>query len=114
MQHIAIPLALEALSALTPRDLVAVTVLRYTFDETLGFTPMTERRTVEDAICAAAEGFTGSFNYADTLQHDCMSFAAVPDVQRKHMLFISNGNPNDSTKDYLNIMRNAYQQDESP
>ena len=106
---IAIQGALACVDTLSTRDYVGVTVLSSTYETQIEMTPMSKKATIKTAIRDVANSVDGGTAYSPSLEAACRAFQGLPsDVKRRHILFLSDGAPADTGRDYYSSIIQRY------
>lgn len=101
--------AKEGLKALDDRDYVGIVTFGSTAKTVLPLTPVSERRKIESAIDRIDVEMSGTV-YSNGLERAGMALKAIEKVNKKHIIFISDGSPSGGDTEYLNkteINKNA-------
>lgn len=99
--------AAACLDALTERDWVGIMTLEDTYDEKISLTPRTQR----DKILSAIDGIEvgGGTVYSGALNAARRALTAC-DVEKRHIILVSDGEPGDDSADYLAAARELKKQ----
>ncbi len=99
--------AAACLDALTERDWVGIMTLEDTYSEQISLTPRTQRDKILSAIDGIEVGggtvYTGAINAARRALTAC-------DVEKRHIILVSDGEPGDKAADYLQAARELKKQ----
>ncbi len=97
--------ARNCVELLSDRDYCGVVSFTTITDTLSDLTPVARRQEIYSAITALEEGDTGGgTTYAEAIRLAGLALKQV-DVERKHIVFISDGEPGDTQEDYLNSIQ---------
>ncbi len=99
--------AKACLYALSDRDFCGVVALASDFSIEEALRPVTERRKIESAIDNIS-GNGGGTNYSSSLQRASDALAACKDVERRHIILVTDGQPGDPKEQYTGIIKSAF------
>lgn len=99
--------ATSCLNAMTERDYYGVMTLENTYNEALGLTPVTEEYKIVQAINSIDQA-GGSTNFAPAFRHAGRALMASNQVQKKHIILVTDGAPGDKEEDYKQAIINNY------
>lgn len=99
--------ATYALSALTERDYVSIMTLDSYAATILPLTPMTKRAKIEEAIDSIGDA-TGGTIYQDALDTAGGALVSLSAVEKRHIIVITDGQPNESPESYEGIIKGYY------
>ncbi len=108
--------AVGCLDVLSPRDYVGVMLMEDSYKVGLDMTPMSQKKKIITAIRRIADGGGGGTYYASAIEHAGRALSTV-DVERKHILLISDGQPGDTLNKsdefagYGNVMQRYHDND---
>lgn len=106
---IAIKGALACVDKLSTRDYVGVTMLSSNYETQIEMTPMSKKAVIKNAIRDIANSVDGGTAYTPSLRAAGRALAGLPaEVQRKHILFLSDGAPADTGWDFYNEALKEY------
>ena len=95
------------LSALTERDYVGVMTLSHTFSEEITLTPRTQREKILSAIHLLSENeenLNGGTVFTLALERAGKALLANTNVERRHIIVVTDGEPGDTPEQYGPIM----------
>lgn len=99
--------AIDCLDLFSPRDYVGVIAMDDDCYVQVGMTPMTQRRSIEQALEKTLEeskDILADENYSLAIEYSGRILSALPDdVERKHIVFLSDGQP--ASTDFEKYMR---------
>lgn len=102
--------AIACLSALTPRDYIGVMTLGSTYGAELPMTPYTS--TYESYIRTTIRNIngTGGTVYSDSIKRagQMLSRGSLPNVDRRHIIIVSDGMPGEKPEVYLQATKDNY------
>lgn len=98
--------AIECVNALNERDFCGIVTLEYSYSEEIGLTPMSEKNKIIRAI--ASIGGTGGTVYSGAIQSAGKALIAA-NVEKRHILFISDGGPSDTPEEYEGFVSHYYE-----
>ena len=90
--------ALECLNALTERDYCGIMTLEEKYTEAMQVSPMTQMPKLQKAIDDIVSG--GGTVFEDALEGAGKALQAVKNVERRHVILVTDGVPSDSYEDY--------------
>lgn len=96
--------AKASLEALDDRDYIGIVTFSEDATLVLEPTPVAEKRKIETAIDKIVSKMQGTL-YTHALDTAGLALKAVEGVNKKHIIFISDGNPNDSDTRYLDVTK---------
>lgn len=96
--------AKASLEALDDRDYIGIVTFSEDATLVLEPTPVSERRKIETAIDKIVSKMQGTL-YTHALDTAGLALKTVEGVNKKHIIFISDGNPNDSDTRYLDVTK---------
>lgn len=91
--------AVACLDALSERDYCGIMTLESDYHEDAPIMPVTQRRKIEDAIFGIETG--GGTMFAGAIERAGNALAALNNVQRRHVILVTDGEPGDSAESYL-------------
>ena len=94
--------AAACLDALTERDWIGIMTLETTYSEEIELTPRTQRDKILSAIDEIKVG--GGTVYTGALERAARALTAC-DVEKRHIILVSDGQPGDDPADYLQAAR---------
>ena len=100
--------ASACLEILSPDDFVGVIKLEDRYSEDITFNPMTKKDSILSNIRRIANQEIGGTNLTAALRHASSALAEFTEVERKHILIITDGNPSDSYGSYGTMMQNYH------
>ena len=90
--------ALECLNALTERDYCGIMTLEEKYTEAMQVSPMTQmpklQKAIDDIVCG------GGTVFEDALEGAGKALQAVKNVERRHVILVTDGVPSDTYEDY--------------
>lgn len=92
--------AKEGLKALDDRDYVGIVTFASTAKTVLELTPVSQKRNIENAIDKIDSEMSGTV-YSNALERAGMMLKAADKVNKKHIIFISDGAPSGGDTEYL-------------
>ena len=96
------------LAALTERDYVGVMTLGSSFTEEIELTPRTQREKILSAISLLSEkeeNLNGGTIFSLAFERAGKALLACTDVERRHIIVVTDGEPGDTEDDYLPFMQ---------
>ena len=96
--------AKASLEALDDRDYIGIVTFSEDATLVLEPTPVSERRKIETAIDKIVSKMQGTL-YTHALDTAGLALKTVEGVNKKHIIFISDGNPNDSDTRYIDVTK---------
>lgn len=102
----------SVLNSLTERDYCGVMSLSDKYTDEIPVTPVTQEYKIRAAIEQAADG--GGTVYSGAFQHAGAALSGVRDVERRHVILVTDGQPGDSYEQYSAIMQKYYEQPSCP
>ncbi len=99
--------AMACLQVLSERDYCGVFGLSDKYSEELEITSMTNMSKIVETI-DNLEG-TGGTQYAPAIEYAGRALAALENVERRHMILITDGEPGDSKEKYINEIKRNYE-----
>lgn len=106
--ELAIEGALAAVESMSTRDFVGVMTMQTSYHVKLDLTPMTQKRKIIDAIYRVEDEVGGSNSEIAAIEQACRSLGAMRNVERKHILFLTDGKPGDPASQYQAKMQTYY------
>lgn len=98
--------AMACLQVLTERDSCGVFALSDKYSEEIQISPMTEMSKIVAAIDSIEGG--GGTNFAPAIEHAGKALSSLKNVERKHIILITDGQPGDSKENYCSKIANNY------
>lgn len=92
--------AVACIDALSERDYCGIMTLESDYHEDAPIMPVTQRKRIEDAIFNIETG--GGTMYAGAIERAGNALAALTNVERRHIILVTDGEPGDSEESYLN------------
>lgn len=93
-----------SLAALDDRDYIGIVTFSEDATLVLAPTPVSEKRKIETAIDKIVSKMQGTI-YTHALDTAGLALKAIDGVNKKHIIFISDGNPNDSDTRYIDVTK---------
>lgn len=99
--------AMACLQVLTERDSCGVFALSDKYSEEIEITPMTNMSKIVTAIDSISGG--GGTNFAPAIEYAGKALGQLDDVERRHIILITDGQPGDSKEKYCAQIANNYE-----
>lgn len=101
--------AISCLDTFNQGDFVGVVSLEEDYTTVINMTPMTQRHLIEKAIKDIADSSEGGgTDYTSAITQAGNTLNALTDIERKHIVLLSDGLPSDLLVDYTRIMGDLY------
>ncbi len=97
--------ARECLKALTERDYCGVVTLEEKYTEQMQVTPMTQQAKIHKAIDDIVPG--GGTVFEDALRGAVKALQSINNVERRHVILITDGKPSDTFETYGKVVEEA-------
>lgn len=108
MREWAVEGAYECLNALTERDFFGIMTLDTTYSTVLPLTRCSQQTTIRESLEQIKTFQGGMTNYANALDVAGQALVALKNVDRRHIILVTDGMPGDEERDYMPIVREYY------